>query len=319
MRTLKTSEAAAVLNVSPNTLRTWERRFGYPKPQRSPGRHRLYSYAEIAALRDALEEGLSISSAISVATQAFGVDGHALVTALLAFRADRADRAMEESLALRSLERTLEEVLLPSLADVRRRKGLCSAAWAYAARWSVEWLQRAQRLAGSAPRGPGLLVGDATGGLLDPATPYLHVVDLCCAAAGVNVLVLPVRAVQWLSEPLAIAQPAAVVIAGSEASDDDVARWAYTVRRAAGEVPFVLYQRGVDGAVGGAKPRVLPLAPREAVQAILDLLDRARVRTDGAPAPRTSPGAGPLVPGAPPPPAHAATAVTAPGGVARAL
>ena len=30
MRYLKTSEAAALLNVSPNTLRAWERRFGFP-------------------------------------------------------------------------------------------------------------------------------------------------------------------------------------------------------------------------------------------------------------------------------------------------
>ena len=64
VRTLKTSEAAAVLNVSPNTLRAWERRFGYPKPQRTAGKHRLYTHGEVAALRDALQEGLSISSAI---------------------------------------------------------------------------------------------------------------------------------------------------------------------------------------------------------------------------------------------------------------
>ena len=63
MRYLKTSEAATLLNVSPNTLRAWERRFGFPKPQRSPGRHRLYTHGEVAALRDALQEGLSISSA----------------------------------------------------------------------------------------------------------------------------------------------------------------------------------------------------------------------------------------------------------------
>ena len=48
------SEAAAVLNVSPNTLRAWERRFGYPKPQRTAGKHRLYTHGEVAALRDAL-------------------------------------------------------------------------------------------------------------------------------------------------------------------------------------------------------------------------------------------------------------------------
>ena len=70
VRTLKTSEAAALLNVSPNTLRAWERRFGYPQPQRSPGKHRLYTHGEVAALRDALQEGLSISSAVSRAREA---------------------------------------------------------------------------------------------------------------------------------------------------------------------------------------------------------------------------------------------------------
>ena len=70
MRTLKTSEAAALLNVSPNTLRAWERRFGYPRPQRSSGQHRLYIHGEVAALRDALQEGLSISSAVSRAREA---------------------------------------------------------------------------------------------------------------------------------------------------------------------------------------------------------------------------------------------------------
>src|SRR5215207_10703726 len=85
VRTLKTSEAAALLNVSPNTLRAWERRFGYPQPQRSPGKHRLYSFAEINALREALSEGLSISSAVSVARDAFGADAQALLSALLAF------------------------------------------------------------------------------------------------------------------------------------------------------------------------------------------------------------------------------------------
>src|SRR3954465_684051 len=82
MRTLKTSEAAAVLNVSPNTLRAWERRFGYPKPQRSPGRHRLYTHGEGAALRDALQEGLSISSAVSRAREALSADTSILVGAL---------------------------------------------------------------------------------------------------------------------------------------------------------------------------------------------------------------------------------------------
>src|SRR5881394_178116 len=97
VRTLKTSEAAAVLNVSPNTLRAWERRFGYPKPQRTAGKHRLYTHGEVAALR--------------------------------------------------SVERSVEEVLLPSIREIGERHGFDSAPWAFAARWATDWLQRAQRMA----------------------------------------------------------------------------------------------------------------------------------------------------------------------------
>ena len=147
MRTLKTSEAALLLNVSPNTLRAWERRFGYPKPQRSAGRHRLYTHGEVAALRDALQQGLSISSAVSRAREALSTDTHTLVGALAGFELDRADGAMECALALRSVERSVEEVLLPSLDELGARFGLDSAPWAFAARWADGWLRRAQRLA----------------------------------------------------------------------------------------------------------------------------------------------------------------------------
>src|SRR4051795_7312307 len=123
VRTLKTSEAAAVLNVSPNTLRAWERRFGYPKPQRSPGKHRLYIHGEVAALRDALQEGLSISSAVSRAREALTADTDSLVGALSSFELERADLAMEAALALRSLERSVEEVLLPTFDELASRTG----------------------------------------------------------------------------------------------------------------------------------------------------------------------------------------------------
>src|ERR1700755_232035 len=99
VRTLKTSEAAAVLNVSPNTLRAWERRFGYPKPQRTAGKHRLYTHGEVAALRDALQEGLSISSAISRARESLSADTSVLFGALHALGLDRADPATEGVLA----------------------------------------------------------------------------------------------------------------------------------------------------------------------------------------------------------------------------
>src|ERR1700739_3419029 len=105
MRYLKTSEAAQLLNVSPNTLRAWERLFGSPKPQRSPGKHRLFTHGEVAALRDALQEGLSISSAISRAREGLVAGTDALLGALVSYERERADAAIEAALALRSVER----------------------------------------------------------------------------------------------------------------------------------------------------------------------------------------------------------------------
>src|SRR3712207_9356199 len=83
-------------------------RFGYPRPQRSSGQHRLYIHGEVAALRDALQEGLSISSAISRAKEALSSDTHVLVGALSSFELERADAAMEAAIALRSVERSEE-------------------------------------------------------------------------------------------------------------------------------------------------------------------------------------------------------------------
>src|SRR4051794_41769447 len=56
MAVIRTNAAAAMLGVSPNTLRSWERRFGFPEPRRSAGGHRQYDLCEIEALRSAFEE-----------------------------------------------------------------------------------------------------------------------------------------------------------------------------------------------------------------------------------------------------------------------
>ena len=202
MRTLKTSEAAAVLNVSPNTLRAWERRFGYPKPQRTAGKHRLYTHGEVAALRDALQEGLSISSAISRARESLSSDTSTLIGALQAFELDRADAAMEAALALRSVERSVEEVLLPSIREIGERHGFDSAPWAFAARWATDWLQRAQRMAPPPMRPAAVLVGDATRDDLDPDALALKALQLFAVRSGARVLVLPITGVAGLTEVL---------------------------------------------------------------------------------------------------------------------
>jgi DNA-binding transcriptional MerR regulator len=273
VRTLKTSEAAAVLNVSPNTLRAWERRFGYPKPQRSKGQHRLYTHGEVIALRDALQEGLSISSAISRAREALSSDTNVLGSALAAFELDRADAAMEAALALRPVERAVEEVLLPTHGEIAERHGAQSAPWAFAARWATDWLSRAQRLAPPPVRPAGVLIGDATRDDLDPDAIALRALQLFVARGGARVLALPVTGVLGLADVLAAFGPSVVVLVGSHAGDDDVARWAYGVRTASGALPMGLYRRG-DRDTGRAPARALPASPGEAYDQLMSLLER---------------------------------------------
>src|SRR5437588_12729935 len=115
---IRTNAAAELLGVSPNTLRSWERRFGYPTPRRTPGGHRQYELGELEALRRALLETHNISSAIQVARQRGEGPGsaHRLLEAFDRFDDHLADRFLEESLSLRSIERSVEELLLPAVS-----------------------------------------------------------------------------------------------------------------------------------------------------------------------------------------------------------
>ena len=54
---------------------------------------------------------------------------------------------MESALGMRTLERSVEEVLLPSLEKMAARYGHDSALWGFAARWAGDWLRRAMRFA----------------------------------------------------------------------------------------------------------------------------------------------------------------------------
>jgi DNA-binding transcriptional MerR regulator len=273
MRTLKTSEAAARLNVSPNTLRSWERRFGYPRPRRSPGRHRLYVESDIAALRHALASGLSISSAISVARDGLRSGSDALIGALTAFDHAGADEAMESAIGLRSLERSVEEVLLPALTKVSTRTGLEGTTWGFAARWAGDWLRRAMRFAYPVAPSSSVLIGDATRDDSDPDSPYLLAFELMCMRAGQRALSLPVRCTGAMSEATLATRPDAIVIAGAHAGNEDVARFAYAARSAAGALPVALYRRPRQGQVKRASVHALSADPLAAQHELMALLE----------------------------------------------
>ena len=67
MGDLRPDEAAAMLHVSPDTLRAWELRFGYPHSVFKTTGQRRYADREVIALRRTLDAGLSVSAAIKQA------------------------------------------------------------------------------------------------------------------------------------------------------------------------------------------------------------------------------------------------------------
>jgi MerR family transcriptional regulator, light-induced transcriptional regulator len=250
---IRTNAAAEVLGVSPNTLRSWERRYGFPTPKRTVGNHRNYELIELQTLRDALTETGNISSAIQLAQQrqaAPASDG-SLFAAFESFDENAADRAIEESLALRPLERTVEELLLPAVdrlaADPDREPEL-----EFAARWAAGWLHGARRLASAASRPAGILLLDAAGGL--PAEEvHSQALDLALRRAGFRVLVLSNElGDERLARALGALDPTAIVICGPGADTPGAVQLVRKIRELGFDAPLFGFR--ASGLIGDAVP-----------------------------------------------------------------
>jgi DNA-binding transcriptional MerR regulator len=222
---IRTHAAADVLGVSPNTLRSWERRYGYPQPRRTAGNHRQYELVELQTLRDALAETGNIGAAIELAQQrqAAPATRTSLLSALEGFDEEAAGRAMEESLAIRPLERTVEELLLPTLdslaADPAR-----AAEVEFASRWALGWLHGARRLATTASRPAGVLLLDSSLGQ-DAEAVHTQALDLSLRRAGFRVLLLSSDlGDERLDRAIGALEPTAIVLCGPRASAESAGR-----------------------------------------------------------------------------------------------
>ena len=217
MSVLRTHAAAAMLGVSPNTLRSWERRFGYPKPRRTAGGHRQFDLAEIEALRQAFEETHNVSSAISIARERGSGPSSPvrLRSTLRRFEELEADRILEESLAVRSVERTVEEVLLPAVDGLAAREGETrSAELGFALRWATGWLAAAKRVAPPPMRPEAVLIFDATWAC-DIDSLHAQALELCLRRAGVRTLMLTAELdAAQLTHVLRVLSPRLVVLTG---------------------------------------------------------------------------------------------------------
>ena len=277
MSGIRTNAAAELLGVSPNTLRSWERRFGYPKPRRTQGGHRQYELTELEALRRALLETHNISSAIEVARQrGEGPSSPSrLLDAFDHFDEAGADRIMEESLAVRSVDRTVEEVLLPAI-EMAQDRDAREAEWELACRWGTGWLHAARRVVPAASRSQGVLLFDSSE-QLDHESLHVQALELAIRRAGFRTLLLsfdlpPER----VARAMRAVEPTAFVFCGGEATLEVLGRLVYTVRQVGSAAPVFEYRESMPVTGDHAIPS-LGSTPTEAADRLKQYVDTGRL------------------------------------------
>jgi DNA-binding transcriptional MerR regulator len=268
MNGIRTNAAAVMLGISPNTLRSWERRYGFPKPLRSAGGHRQYSLTQVEALRLTLAETHNVSSAISLARErGEGPSTPArLGGAFSAFDEDAANRLLEESLGLRSVERTIEEVLLEAVT-AQVEPGVNTAEYEFGWRHAVGWLSAQRRLAPSATRREGVLIFDASAPC-DLDAVHAQALEVVLRRAGLRTLSLtPAIEPTRLGRALRALDPAAVILTGQRVSLDSIGRLVYAVRSIVREVVVFDYRGAVPDTGASTVFRLgeSPVAARDAL------------------------------------------------------
>ena len=136
--------------IKPDTLRAWERRYGLPQPDRTPGGHRLYSSRDVETVKWLLarrKEGMSISRAVALWRELEG-KGEDPLNFLNLPAARMAPTVMPAQPALEALRRSWLRAC--SRFDEARAQALLDQAFALAApeRVCLDVLQRGLAEAG---------------------------------------------------------------------------------------------------------------------------------------------------------------------------
>jgi hypothetical protein len=158
---------------------------------------------------------------------------------------------MEESLALRPLERTVEEMLLPAI-DRLAADPESEAELEFAARWAMGWLHGARRLATTASRPAGILLLDSSSGNESEAV-HAQALDLTLRRAGFRVLMLSTElGEERLERALKALQPTALILCGPGSDTPAVVQLVRRIRSAGFDAPLLGFRAG--GLIGDAVP-----------------------------------------------------------------
>jgi hypothetical protein len=213
------------------------------------------------------------------ARAALAADNKSLIAALGYYDRERADVAIEAALGSRSVEQTVEKVVLPALEQIIRERTVDSAARAFAAPWAADWRRRATRLAPPPLRPLSIFLSDASRDELDPDAPHIRVLEPFCLRAGVRMLSLSAPGAAGIRDAFAMHRPDLVVLAGGHMPHDRVASWTHSVRLATSRMPIALYRRA-DHLAGmpTTGSNVLPSRASDAQRRLLELVETEHAR-----------------------------------------
>ncbi|MGE6756787.1 MerR family transcriptional regulator [Corallococcus interemptor] len=161
---LRIRTIARLTGIREATLRAWERRHGFPRPERSENNYRVYSRDEVEAVRRVaklIEEGLSVSEAISqvrdeprpsVPPRPRGVER--FWAAVMALDEESADAALTEALLGLDALACCDTVLVPLLREMASRLDVAREHLASAlVRQRLRMLLAGMERVGEGPRG----------------------------------------------------------------------------------------------------------------------------------------------------------------------
>jgi DNA-binding transcriptional MerR regulator len=147
------SVVSALLGIPVPTIRSWERRYGFPVPGRTDGSHRRYSNDEIdqlRALRDEITRGHPARDAVQIVRGSVRSSERGELLTAIVDAAGRLDpSALREALAAATeslgVEGAIRDVALPAMREMgsRWKAGVCDTAHEHLATEAVRvWLAR---------------------------------------------------------------------------------------------------------------------------------------------------------------------------------